>query len=642
MATSPNNNPLFLEWLLELQQVSESMNLNSKHTYKRAYDTLKACPVMFAHPQEMLALKGFGKNTCDRLEKKLKEYCALKNLAMPQIGQAQVLRGQQGGHQVPDDSDNTTLSAKAKNAAITANASSTRTNTTTNTINTTTTTSASTTDAAAASTTKKNSKAGPKKPYVPAYRSGAYAILKVLHEHNNHLRRADICLSKTEIITLARSHCDSSFDMPGSSNRDMTVGGTRETHYTAWSGIKKLLTHELVIEQGARGRKTYQISRLGVEVANAMLRVEADKSGTGQLTPHRTTGMQQQQHQSSPSLTNNIDPVRRTILNYESPQRHSAQTSKFGFHVWQPGSFTVEIIVDVREVASQNDRDYFVTQLNAIPGVTASQMALGIGDMVWVARHVRTGQLIVLEHVAERKRIDDLTQSIRDGRFHEQKYRLSRSGLPNVIYIVEEYPGVDLGNYYEAVQTAITATQVIEGFFLKRTTGLEETVRYLGRVTLHIKREFESRSLNVIPDQEVPDSKTYFELMTRLRSLPAAHETVITSSHHVTMAKFQSVTSKSGNLTVRDVFLRMLTTVRGVSWEKAIEIQKEFATPRILWSALTEAYRQGGEQAAKDLVHERCSGLSSGSSTSRTIARKRIGKSLSARIAEIWGTSGGM
>lgn len=46
----------------------------------------------------------------------------------------------------------------------------------------------------------------------------------------------------------------------------------------------------------------------------------------------------------------------------------------------------------------------------------------------------------VLDYVIERKKADDLSASIIDGRYKEQKYRLKNCGAKNIIYLYEGYP----------------------------------------------------------------------------------------------------------------------------------------------------------------------------------------------------------
>ena len=47
---------------------------------------------------------------------------------------------------------------------------------------------------------------------------------------------------------------------------------------------------------------------------------------------------------------------------------------------------------------------------------------LSVGDFVWIARD-QNGKELLLPYIIERKRMDDLGSSIKDGRFHEQKVR---------------------------------------------------------------------------------------------------------------------------------------------------------------------------------------------------------------------------
>jgi len=43
----------------------------------------------------------------------------------------------------------------------------------------------------------------------------------------------------------------------------------------------------------------------------------------------------------------------------------------------------------------------------------------------------------VLDYIIERKIADDLASSITDGRYRDQKYRLLKTALKNIMYLVE-------------------------------------------------------------------------------------------------------------------------------------------------------------------------------------------------------------
>lgn len=87
------------------------------------------------------------------------------------------------------------------------------------------------------------------------------------------------------------------------------------------------------------------------------------------------------------------------------------------------GSFEVVLVLDSREIKSRRDRDYMRDMLQQ-KGVTVDVRSLELGDAIWVARQTTDeGPIdeLFLDIVLERKRMDDLVSSIKDGRFKEQK-----------------------------------------------------------------------------------------------------------------------------------------------------------------------------------------------------------------------------
>ena len=88
---------------------------------------------------------------------------------------------------------------------------------------------------------------------------------------------------------------------------------------------------------------------------------------------------------------------------------------------------------------------------------------------------------------------------------------------------------------------------------------------------------------------------------------------------------FGAMCDKSESMTLRDVYLKMLMCIRGVTGEKAVEIQKIWPTPR----ALAEAFERCDEGAATDaLISDRLG---------NAIPRKKVAKALSTKIAATWG-----
>jgi crossover junction endonuclease MUS81 len=237
----------------------------------------------------------------------------------------------------------------------------------------------------------------------------------------------------------------------------------------------------------------------------------------------------------------------------------------------------------------------------------------------------------MLDWIVERKRLDDLIGSIKDGRFHEQKFRLRRSGIKNVIYLIEDFAVTHESNtaavakYFEMVSSAIASTQVVNGYFVKRTKNLDDTIRYLARMTFLLRNMYSasspSNTLSLIPSHQLSLSNQYQATIERLRSSNPS------ITYGVTFPTFCTIASKSESLTLRDVFLKMLMCTRGVTGDKALEIQRRWPTPQEFIRAFEALEPKDRETMVSDHVQS-------------MVGRKKIAKVLSKKIAEIWGEEG--
>lgn len=274
--------------------------------------------------------------------------------------------------------------------------------------------------------------------------------------------------------------------------------------------------------------------------------------------------------------------------------------------------------------------------------------ALELGDAMWVAKfhdpkflsqYGEEGDEVMLDYIVERKRLDDLIGSIKDGRFHEQKFRLRRSGMKNVIYLIEEFAVSYDANaaiamkYQEMVASAIASTQVVNGYFVKKTKNLDDTIRYLARMTLLLRKMYTqettpdspdgppTHTLSLIPSRQLSSSQSYLNALTQLRAeTPSV-------TYAVTFPTFAALASKSESLSLRDVFLKMLMCTRGVTGDKALEIQRRWPTPRAFIQAFEALDQKGRETMVSDRL-------------SSAVGRKKVAKVLSKKIAEVWGEDG--
>lgn len=309
----------------------------------------------------------------------------------------------------------------------------------------------------------------------------------------------------------------------------------------------------------------------------------------------------------------------------------------------QAGTFTVQLVVDTREIFSKENRDYLENELIK-KGVRPLLRSLELGDFFWVAkckdpnllaRYGEEGDEVALDWIVERKTLEDLIGSVKDGRFHEQKFRLRKSGVQNVIYLVEDktLSQEHATKYHEMMDSAIASTQVVDGYFVKRSLKIDDTIRYLARMTTMLKSLYEvlfppspqilltapqPKPLHLIPSAHI-HPRTYLPLLTHLRT------TQPNTLHAITYASFASLASKSDGLTLRDIFLKMLMCTRLITGDKALEIQKHWSTPRALFKALEKC---GGRKEMEAMLERELG---------KGVGRKAMGKKNFENLVEVWG-----
>jgi crossover junction endonuclease MUS81 len=561
---------------------------------------MKACPLRFEHPTEAQQLHGLGPKLCNRLTDKLKTHCSENGLPMPKLPHRGSKR--QTNESAPAEENASPPPKKVRKV----------------------------------------------KAYVPTLRSGAYALILALATSDENASQG---LTKANTIDLAQPHCDTSFTAPSDPTK----------FFTAWNSMKTLISKDLVYEHG-RPLRRYMLTEEGWEVARRMKGIEegsirnmltkdtsnaenAELLGKGSKSSTASNAKGEAQKQ----VSINLDDVSSEEETYPSgtlagqATRTMQQTTSqppppdnfpnFEPIIFPPGSCSIHLVLDSREVRTVKDREYISDELQKM-GVTPITRGLPLGDALWIARPKPAYEKVLsvanvdddgegcneiaLDHIIERKRLDDLISSIKDGRFHEQKFRLRRSGIPNVTYIIEDFSiSAESGEKYgEAVSSAIASTQVVNGYFVKQTGKLDDTIRYLAKMTNMLQEVYEKKSLHVIPSR-VLHPRTYQSLQSKLR-LEQAEQ-----GHYITFSAFSSLCSKSDAMSLRDVFLKMLMCTRGVTGEKALEIQKKWKTP----NAFVEAFEKLDGKAKERMVSEQLGTM---------IPRKKVTPVLSAKIAEVW------
>lgn len=571
-------NAVWLEFLEAWAAEAHARGTKSATAFRRARDALAAHAEPFAHPRETVALPGIGASIATRLERAFAEWCREHGEAPPQ----------------PPDTLSTHNNAPRSQ------------------------------DAAAAPKRRRT------REYIPAPRSGAHGLLVALY-----IKAGDADApgaSKPELIALAQPYCDSDYWVPGGAadvrslalRQGGPAAGRARSHITAWNAIKTLLDKEYVYKSG--NPPVYSLSEQGLTVAKVLAEAEGiapapspapapavpvdlvatsdDDSGDVRVTPRRKGQVCISLIDSSPIIEC-------------APAPKPADRSL----TLDAGTYDIVLVMDHREVRQRPDGGERVTFESAMAerGVPCELRALELGDVVWTARaragvsgaqaeawH-RIGE-VVLDVVVERKRLDDLTSSIVDGRWHDQKKRLRHAGIGTVFYVVEDVDVDNLVRRYGAqIQTALSSTQVIDRFFVHRTAGTSATADFFAAMHRAVCEMYAGQPLCVLPDEAAAASRDV---------VAAARAQRVHTSFHA----FQALNGRAVG-TLADLWVSMLLCVQGMSAEKAQQVAQRWPTPQ----AFMRAAAAGGPRFVCDAIDHDVA-----------LPRRRIGPALSARLWELF------
>ncbi|XP_065829563.1 crossover junction endonuclease MUS81-like isoform X2 [Oscarella lobularis] len=495
---------------------------------------------------------------------------------------------------------------------------------------------------------QKTKSQGPKKKkeYLPQYRTGPYALLVTLFRCSQEIDYKGY-MTKAELLCSAQQYCDSSLTIP-KPDTDYTawssMGGlVRRALVEKYSNPAKYrltLTGTELGEKLNRFQENMEDSdedenRTTVVAAPSKASLQQNKleySDTDEddckafplakLTQSRDTlkdaGIPARREKATSSLSSSqpsrdvvvidssssdentaveVPPARKphtsAFISIESSDSESetapssaassqlestpALSLAFSSYSLHPGQYDIVLCIDHCETGAAERRIQVIQELRK-NGVLCDIRKLNVGDYLWIAKERKNpipgqlalpdGQEVVLDYIVERKREDDLSKSIIDGRFKGQKARLHECGCSQVIYLIEQrHFRKPLSLPEASVKQAIVNTQVRDKFMIRRTSGFAETVSYLTLMTRMITDLYKGKVLTVCPKNELVfhADKPRTALMSFL--------------------EFNQASKKSKPLTVREMFLKQLIAIQGVSQDKAQAVVDFFSTPALLWEA---------------------------------------------------------
>ncbi|KAM6435047.1 crossover junction endonuclease MUS81 isoform 1-T1 [Liasis olivaceus] len=582
-------NPLFTRWLQEWRdQAAERGRLKSQRAYERALSSLHKYPLPLRSGREARILLYFGEKICRQLDEQLERHrgtqdgSALTGLPAP----ASSWKGCEGGGD-PTFSDSPVLPPTPSSLEPAQRQEQ-------------------------CSKKKQIVAQHRARGYVPTRRSPAYAVLLALY-HNTTNPDSRGYLTKPELQKTAQPLCDKSFFLVDPGNKS-----------TAWSAVGTLIRKELVLKTNIPAR--YSLTEAGLSLARE-LRASEELKENNSRAPKAAASR-------TGDLLVLLEENDRSALGSEhsdwsAPSKSSHEEPNSGLSkpqfVFEPGQFDIILCVDFIETTGgpTSRKQDLVSELQR-HNVPFSIRKLHVGDFLWVARErapLAAGQLqptsvreLVLDYVVERKRMPDLCGSIIDGRFREQKFRLRQCGISHPIYLVEDSGSAQhLSLPEKTLHQAIVNTQVIDGFFVKRTRDIRESAAYLTIMTRHLTRLYQDKMLLSCTKEEL-------EGECPLQPREGTYKLL-------TFAEFNEGAVKNKAQTVYEVFARQLMQISGLSGEKAAAILERYKTP----ASLMEAYAACPDPESREqlLSSVKCGQL-----------QRNLGPSLSKTLAQLYCTSG--
>jgi len=209
----------------------------------------------------------------------------------------------------------------------------------------------------------------------------------------------------------------------------------------------------------------------------------------------------------------------------------------------------MKIIIDEREVA------LYERMMSLDTGLSIVKQVLQIGDAIIQNNDV---DLCVIE----RKTLQDLLSSIKDGRYEEQSHRLIHtSGLSphNIIYIIEgNMTTLQTDKDKQLIYSSITSLNYYKGFSVLRTTGVNDTADLIIGMTRKIEK---NNAKGVLPHTNCEQITPYANVVKK---------------------------TKKDNITTENISQIMLCQIPGVSTVTSTAIFAKFGTIKKLITSIAE------------------------------------------------------
>ena len=212
------------------------------------------------------------------------------------------------------------------------------------------------------------------------------------------------------------------------------------------------------------------------------------------------------------------------------------------------------IKVDAREQELLTQIQNLTANIPVFKNITVVVENLAIGDIIIADE--KEDKLVI-----ERKSINDLLASIKDGRYEEQSYRLTHSSgihMHSIIYLIEGVFSQLSTSDKKMVNSTLTSIGIFKGFSIFRTASMQETAEWILQCTDKIDRDTKKgRIPKYIGSQDEP-----------------------TIGQEPTASSYCNVVKKTkkDNITPENIGEILLCQIPSVSHVTAVAIMKQFTS----------------------------------------------------------------
>lgn len=388
---------------------------------------------------------------------------------------------------------------------------------------------------------------GKKHDYIPAPNSGGYAILvgMLKAEQNEFIKN----FTKQQVLDFCIRYSQAN----------------QKDQSKIWASMKGLVDRSLVGRQISRD-PMYFLNDEGRELAIKLTSLtEGGATDTDSNLPETHDEASNSNSQPMYMLSSQSSQSNSNFPTYQ----HTEQNATFEL---KAGTFEVILIVDQREKID-------IVSLEG--SMRTETRTLACGDFLWIARprgiqpNDKTKDL-VLDYVIERKTLNDLSSSIADGRFEQQKQRLLNCGVRRPVYLIEDCANLRTMITSSGLAQAAVNILTHDGIDVERVKNVAHSNDYLISMTKCIEKLYSAKDLKSCDQERLKSSDcSPFEFMT--------------------FSEFQTKGAKITNWTVREMFAKHLIQITGMSDKRVAVIIKQYPT----LSALVRAYQKCSDEREK-------------------------------------------